>query len=262
MSLFSTPQQAVVGVALIIAVAVVLQTTELLFAYRRWSRGGVWRFETLSTELVELPLPLRLLLRALLPAGSFVAVLLVRLLCALVLLVWLHPVLVGLLFVTTLLVAVRWRGTFNGGSDCMTLVVLTGLGIATVTDEPRWSEAGLWYIAVQSCLSYFIAGATKLRASKWRSGAALVVFVHDSCYGPGRIVSVLSRPWLRCVLAWGLMLFECCFPLAVLDPGIALWFVGAGLVFHTANVYVLGLNRFLFAWAATYPALLWCAWQS
>jgi hypothetical protein len=35
--------------------------------------------------------------------------------------------------------------------------------------------------------------------------------------------------------------------------------VAVALAFHIANVYVFGLNRFVWAWAATYPALYFCS---
>ena len=34
---------------------------------------------------------------------------------------------------------------------------------------------------------------------------------------------------------------------------------GVALGFHLANVYAFGLNRFLFAWLAAYPALYYCS---
>ncbi len=74
--------------------------------------------------------------------------------------------LVSFLFVGNLLILIRWRGAFNGGSDFLTLVVLTGLFISQVVGafgntELGW-QAGFWYIAIQAITSYFMSGAVKL----------------------------------------------------------------------------------------------------
>jgi hypothetical protein len=45
------------------------------------------------------------------------------------------------LFVGTLLLLVRWRGAFNGGSDFMTLVAVTGMLIAQMV--ALWADRGL-----------------------------------------------------------------------------------------------------------------------
>lgn len=30
-------------------------------------------------------------------------------------------------------------------------------------------------------------------------------------------------------------------------------------MFHVTNAYVIGIHRFVLAWAATYPAIYWCS---
>ncbi len=254
------PEVALRVTAALTAVAVVLQSVELMLARPWWSAAGVWRISTLAREFNTYPQPLRLMCKTLLPGSGFAVLLTLRLLCGSALMIWTHPALVGALFIATLLVSVRWRGTFNGGSDCMTLVVLTGLGLSTWTEDTRWVEGGLWYICIQMCMSYARAGIAKLRDPVWRRGDALGVFVQGAAYAPTPALMALLRPrWTRVVLSWGLILFECAVPLALLHAEFALVIAALGVVFHALNVYVLGLNRFLFIWVATYPALLWCA---
>ena len=78
------------------------------------------------------------------------------------------------LFISTVLILIRWRGAFNGGSDFMTVVVLTGLLVAQVAQffigpVLAW-KAGLWYIAIHAISSYFISGTIKLLHPEWRNG--------------------------------------------------------------------------------------------
>lgn len=150
-----------------------------------------------------------------------------------------HPAVIAILLATQWLIAIRWRGTFNGASDSMTFLVTVGW-LASLF----WEKA-LWYIAIQVILSYFVAGVSKLLEGEWRSGRALAVF--------------LGRPRKRGdrLVAWSIIAFEVFFPAAVLSPRVALAFMAGGLFFHLINAYVLGLNRFVFAWLAAYPALYW-----
>jgi hypothetical protein len=112
---------------------------------------------------------------------------------------------------------------------------------------------------VQVTLSYVIAGLVKLRQPDWRSGHALRHFVLASPYGtPGWLRALVQRPALAAGMAWAVIGFECLFPLAWVDPRLCLGLLACGALFHAANLWVFGLNRFFWAWLAGYPALLAC----
>lgn len=66
-----------------------------------------------------------------------------------------------------------------------------------------------------------------------------------------------SQPRLARFSSWGVLAFECSFPIALLDirAGIALLALASG--FHLANALILGLNRFFWAWVSAFPALLY-----
>lgn len=148
-----------------------------------------------------------------------------------------------------LLQAVRFRGNFNGGSDAMTLVVLLGLALA----RTPWlrPQIGLGYIAAQLVLSYFLAGVYKLRGADWRDGSALPALLRLPQYRAQLVLPAWLARWSGyAVIAW-----ECAFPLAFLDRRLALGAMALGIGFHAFNAAVLGLNRFLWAWLAAYPAL-------
>ena len=169
------------------------------------------------------------------------------------------------LLLSTLLVLIRWRGAFNGGSDFMTLVVLSGIFLAQVIapwlgSALAW-KAGLWYITIHALSSYFLSGAVKLLYAGWRDGRALPVLLSGGLYGPLATDSLLRHRVIAIGCAWSFILWECAFPLALFDPRVtALWcVVGAG--FHWMVFWYFGLNRFFWAWLCTYPALIYCATQ-
>jgi hypothetical protein len=252
---------ALAWVARGIALAVLLQTLELWLIRSRFSDTGIWRWSILRPEHAALPALLRWPLAGLLPYRAFLALLAIRTACAAWLLfagtrgLWLAPA----LLVTQVAVCVRFRGTFNGGSDYMSVLILLALSVAI---SPTLARAALAYVAVQTTLSYCIAGLVKLKEPTWRNGTALRAFLELAVqrHGAPRWILALPSTRRRCQLLAILIIgFECSFPLAWLDPRICTAFLAAGLGFHLANSVVFGLNRFFFAWAAAYPAMFFCS---
>lgn len=216
-----------IWVGRLISLAVLLQSIEFF-----WIRP--WRWEIQRREVPQL------LQRVL---SHYRYLLILRLSSAAAALLFPHPLLMGSMLITTWFLALRWRGTFNGGSDTMTFHILAAWFIASVF--PSLERACIFYIAIQLLLSYFVAGVSKLTNSDWRSGQSLQIFLQKAGWPMSSVTCA--------VLGWGLMGFEILFPLALILP---MPFMALAIFFHLANTYVFGLNRFFFAWLAAYPALL------
>jgi hypothetical protein len=173
--------------------------------------------------------------------------------------------LVAGLFASNVLVLIRWRGAFNGGSDFLTVVVLTGLLIAQVVgawgDVVLGWQAGLWYITIQAITSYFMSGWVKMLRREWRSGAAMTIFLNAAIYGPLSPRHPLRNRGVALLGSWAFIVWECCAPLALLSLELATLFCGVAAVFHFLVFWFFGLNRFFWAWLASFPAILWCATQ-
>jgi hypothetical protein len=246
----------------LLSLAVLLQTLEMLSIRRSWSDHGIWRWKAIRREFRRFPSRSLLPLDALLSERGFHGLLWIRLLGSLVALFSPpNAALLAMFCMTTLLIAVRWRGTFNGGSDTMTALVSFGLWIAVYFGETPWlARGGLALIAVALTLSYLVAGAAKLANPAWRKGAALGAFLRVPGYDqpPEWARRVLEDPVRARRASYLILAFECAFPLAWLHPAICAAFLCLGGVFHLANFAVFGLNRFFFAWLAAYPILL--AW--
>lgn len=176
-----------------------------------------------------------------------------------------NAVAMGFLFAGNLLILIRWRGAFNGGSDFLTLVVLTGLCIihlGALWFEPLLAmRAGLWYIAIQAITSYFMSGWVKILRPEWRRGEAMTVFLNGAIYGPLPPGHWLHRPALAFLGSWAFILWECAFPFALVNPLHAIGFCAVAAVFHFLVFWFFGLNRFFWAWMASFPAIVWCAGQ-
>lgn len=169
------------------------------------------------------------------------------------------------LFAGNVLLLLRWRGAFNGGSDFMTLIVLTGLLIVYAVgvwgDAAFGVRAGLWYICIYAISSYFVSGWVKILRPEWRSGQAMTIFLNGAIYGPLPDGHLLRRPALAFMGSWAFILWECAFPFALVNPAHALVFCAIAAGFHFLVFCFFGLNRFFWAWMCSFPAIIWCAGQ-
>ena len=222
-------------------IAILLQSLELLEVERKVRAFWPWRILRR-----EYPAILRPGLSLVLGDRNFFLLIWARVLGSLLLLFHSNGLLLLFLLVSSYLVNLRWRGTYNGGSDVMTFLLLGSLTVAEFfSSSPKIVSACLWYVALQSILSYFVAGWVKLAKPSWRSGEALKQFLK------------LHRVKLKVGVqaAWAIMLFEAAFPIILVIPSLTIPILIAAFIFHLLNAYLLGLNRFVFVWLATYPAI-------
>ncbi len=150
----------------------------------------------------------------------------------------------------------RFQGPYNGGSDKMLLLVVSCLALAHAV--PGLGQIALAYLAVQLVLSYFVSGWVKLRSADWRAGDALADVFAFSAYPVSEGLRRLGdRAGLMRAGSWAVIGFEVAFPLALLSQTTLIPALCIAAAFHLANALFFGLNRFLWAWIAAYPALLW-----
>jgi hypothetical protein len=148
----------------------------------------------------------------------------------------------------------------SDGSDHAAFMVQVGTALARAGATPAAKDAGLWFIALTTAMAYTAAGAAKAVSPGWRTGDAVLGVVRLRGYGDPAIARLLERvPHAGRVLEAAVVALECGFPLAFAHRRVAWAVVGSSLAFHLANARVMGLNRFLTAFAATYPAVLYTA---
>ena len=171
---------------------------------------------------------------------------------------WATPVMLLSLSAHGIAVLDRFGGPYNGGSDRMGLLVLWCLTLSHWLPPGTAQEVALGYLGVQVVLSYFISGQVKIANPDWRSGTALSEVFRFSAYPVSENLRALAdRPRLLRVASWAVMLFELAFPLALLDARLTVAALTLAAAFHVANACLFGLNRFVWVWIASYPAILW-----
>ena len=243
-----TDIQALEIIARLLGLLAVIQGAE--FYLNRHRIEGVWRWSDLEPELGRWLRPF---------LNHFQILNFLRIAAGLAVLFFPLPAWVWFMFVLHVLTLLRWLGTYNGGSDYMNLLLLWTCALGLSIPQ-EMAQVCLYYVCFQLCFSYFRAGWIKIKNPRWRSGLALRAFVSSPVYARSVPTDFLvHRTWASRGGAWVVMLFELTFPVALLHPYTALGYMGAAFLFHLVNTYVFGLNRFLYAWAAAYPALYYAA---
>lgn len=236
----------------LVAASLLVQTFELIRVRETFSSVGIWRPEHVRAHGHAAAAWFA-------PETRFVGLLVAQLGGAgASLLVGSSPLLLGLA-ATYLLVALRFTGPYNGGSDALTLLSLLCLGLAGCAHgDSLLAKAAVGYLVAQLLLSYCVAGLAKLKHPSWHTGGALQCFMALPKYAaPAPVRAWLARPNVAKWAARSVLAFECSFPLALLSPTLCSVYLAIGAAFHLGNAAVLGLNRFLWAWLSLYPLLLW-----
>jgi hypothetical protein len=156
-----------------------------------------------------------------------------------------------------------WRRVMgDDGSDQMSALILMTVAICVgPQSSPLLLKIGLWYLAAQCCLAYEAAGVAKLVSPLWRGGEAIPAILSTQSYGSPRIAGILkSRRPLSLMLTWTVVIAECAFPLVLVVPWPwNLIFLAWSIAFHLTTAIIMRLNSFLWAFVATYPAILYSA---
>lgn len=162
------------------------------------------------------------------------------------------------LFLVSWGVLTRFDGPYNGGADRMSLLALLCVSLAHLLPQALWRELALGYLAAQLVLSYALSGLVKLANPDWRSGRALQdVFLFSVYPVSGGVRTLAQRRGLMLAGSWGVILLEILFPLALLTSASLMAALVLAAAFHLANAWLFGLNRFVWAWFAAYPAIVW-----
>lgn len=154
------------------------------------------------------------------------------------------------------------RSRFGGdGADQMTVITFTVLALAFAFGQQRAAVLVLWFVTAQTCLAYLTAGVAKLVSAQWRSGTALGEILATGVYGHPWAAAVLARRTrLAAAACWSVIVLECTFPAVLIGVRPLTWALLAGAaLFHVGTAILMRLNTFLWAFVATYPAVLYCA---
>ncbi len=145
------------------------------------------------------------------------------------------------------------------GSDHMAILTYAASVLEKAFgSDPRVRRACLWFVAAEASLSYTTAGLAKAASPLWRSGHAMPGIFRTRTYGHRWVAKVTrEHPALAKAMCWSVILAETFWPLVLIAPAEVAWpLLLLGLAFHLGNAHFMGLNRFLWAFAGSYPAVV------
>ena len=235
-----------------------IQSLEIFHLSRQPSFQKIWSYANLSPDL-EAGLPIgKAFIISVFSNNALVKISEIQILLATAGLIFPHWIFLGPLIVLQLLVGIRFRGSFNGGSDIMTFVVATGTLVALASSTEKGQTLGLLYIAVHTLYSYFKSGISKLSSADWLRGLALSGFLKRSLFVNVQKYSevLASHYFLSAFMCWMIISFELFSAVLLFYPGPVYFYFFAAIIFHCLIYFTFGLNRFLWIWLSAWPATL------
>jgi hypothetical protein len=262
MSMATDPVVALGWVIRIAACGVLIDSVEKLVCWPVFHHTGVlsWSWLRLRRGFLQ-----RGWCDAMLGFPVYMAMLALRAVAALLLVIYpLHVSVSALglpvIVLTSLCTHLRMAPYGLHGAHRMTLVIFGALLLWRMAPASLVvAKATLWFIALQGCLSYATAGWVKAFIPAWRQGTGAFAIINVPWIGPEWLARWLHHhPLVTKAVTWLTLGMECAFPfvLVIGYPG-NLVFISWGLLFHCGNALILGLNTFVWAWIATYPALVY-----
>lgn len=121
------------------------------------------------------------------------------------------------------------------------------------------SSALLVLIFLFLVLAYSTSGWIRIFQEKWRTGENLLVVLRQETYGNKYFwMLASSRTTLTKVISISILVFEILIVVTPFVPlEITIIYLVLGVCFHIINAIVMGLNIFVWAFPATYPAVIW-----
>ncbi|MFC7814423.1 MULTISPECIES: hypothetical protein [unclassified Streptomyces] len=155
----------------------------------------------------------------------------------------------------------RLRSPYGGdGADQLQQVINVVLAsTGTFMDGEKARDVAMRALALETTISYVASGVVKLVSPVWLSGEAFNGVIRTHNYGDQRVYRLVHRyPVVGKLVTWGTIAAEVSFPLVfVLPKPAAKAFLGSMTLFHLGIGQFMGLNRFVLAFGATHPALLY-----
>jgi hypothetical protein len=147
----------------------------------------------------------------------------------------------------------------------MNLIILAHMTVFWLA--PADSAIRTWCLialGLHAVVAYVASGVFKAVGPMWRNGDAISGIMSAKIYGNRSLGVLLSRyRGLSLLMCWFTILFEVSFFVVLFSNSTVLYaLLAVGLMFHTANAVFMGLGGFLFAFVATYPAVVFLNNQS
>lgn len=267
MNFFADPIIALMWTTRILSIGILIDSFEQIYCWREFRDKGIfdWQWLRQSPIFTKRRFVNMDLLDLLFDLPVWFFLLLLRGIAVLVLIffpiqTWSSIIGLTIVFIITSFINFRSAPYGTETSNRLTLVITGALLLRCAAPNSLiLMKASLWFIALQTCISYLTAGVGKFFNQGWRNGYGLFNVVNNQMNGlpPQLAMFFYQHQTIGKIFTWFTIGIECTFPLVLLfgQPFVFLFLVW-GMLFHLANAILLGLNKFFWVWLATYPAIL------
>ncbi|MGI8476187.1 MAG: hypothetical protein ACR2OO_07455, partial [Thermomicrobiales bacterium] len=144
------------------------------------------------------------------------------------------------------------------GADQMMLLILVAALIGRTFQTETALRCAVTFLAAQACLAYLVSGLYKASSTVWQSGAALTEIMQTRVLGHAPVARILrDHPQFSHLAGLAVIAWESSAFIALAAPRpFLIGFLLAGIGFHLGCAAMMGLNTFVWAFAATYPAIV------
>jgi hypothetical protein len=254
-------EAAVNWTRILAAIGICISAAEYLAIDAQFGGSGIFADRIHGLDWLRVPKPLKALVQAAFSHRAATVAHSVQLGIAWLLFLPLDMRLYSLILLVLFLIQVHAFSQSNyghDGSDQMLLLVSGALALAYafhLKGSSAW--IGLWFIVVQSLLSYASSGVSKLISEVWRSGRSLALIFDTAAYGAPQVSKWLSKaPALAFFGSWSVIILECCMPFVLVVPrAVMVVMLSVACSFHLGCAVTMGLNCFFWAFVSTFPML-------
>ena len=168
----------------------------------------------------------------------------------------------SVLIVATALFHLRARPALDAANQYSLMLLLVAVPAEYLRSNAAYTIA-LVFLAGMAALSYGTAGFLKLTRRGWFNGSYARYVVSTACFGDPALFRLYTlHPSLAQISGSVMVAGECLLAFAALTPPPACaLLLGFGLLLHIGIARVLGLNTYVWAFAALYPATYFVSTQ-
>ncbi|HEY9000080.1 MAG TPA: hypothetical protein VIM89_01915 [Mucilaginibacter sp.] len=252
---------------LFLVIYILIDSFEKISIYKEYLTGGLFSWSLLrkNSFFTSRSESFRNFIDVIFPARPWFFLIALRIVCCLSLLVLptASPLLVcsyAVLFIIGSLMNLRNLAYGAESENRFSLIIIGALLLRSLVPTDMVTLAALWFIALQTCLSYLTAGISKLMNVNWRNGNGFKRIATSYEYTSIKKVNIFfeEHKTLTRSINWLIIVFECAFPVVLFAGRGVLWcFVIGGIILHVTIAIGLRLGKFFWIWVATYPALIY-----
>jgi hypothetical protein len=255
----------------IASIAVIIDAIEIVVERRQYSSSGIYNLEVLRTYKKWMMYRwIAPIYNILFDYPNYVFLVIIQLLVAILMISHLFTNL-SLFFVIIILVVhilshLRNRYGMNG-SDQLQIIIFASLSTFYITSatngDPILLKSSIFFLALQTIISYFMSGLAKLASPVWRNGTAIAGIMNTESFGNKVFAQILiNNPLLSKLICYWVILFECVFPILIfMGVNTTMFVLLNGILFHLSTAILMRFNSFLWSFIATYPSLFFFAFE-